>query len=383
MDSSHKVNRRIIIDGRAIMNQVDGIGRYSLNLVRTIVRLMPHTAVVLLIRNNLDEKKFKAYFSDVELVRLPFVHISPQTLWRLGGIVDSLGADLYHSLFMLHPLQMKTPGIVTIHDTIWFRRPWLQSSGSFIFMVMGWAYYRMAVKMSVAKACKVITVSDATRRDVCDCWPLIRPKIKVISEGVDKSFAITGTTADGLKRYGLNDKNYFLHSSNGKPYKNTQTVLKAYAKANIDIPLVIIGRRSSFSDTINHQIDGLGLRHRVMFLGSVPGKYATCLFQHAMALLFPSLYEGFGLPIVEAMAAGTPVITSYISSMPEVAGDAAILVNPYSTDDLVKAILQIVQDERLRKTLTEKGRIRAQQFSWEKTAQQVSEVYQEILGFEH
>lgn len=220
-------------------------------------------------------------------------------------------------------------------------------------------YYATIMKRACHRATRILTISEFTRQQIVE-WGGISPeKVVNISCGVDSRYCESGDS------YGLQFP-YLLCVSNRKRHKNEFRIVEAFATAALDrrIHLVFTG---SSSPELASWIESLNMGSRIDFTGRIAEEKLPGLYRGAEALVFPSLYEGFGLPLVEAMACGTPVITSNVTSLPEVAGDAAVLVDPTSVEQIASAMERIVSDASLREQLRGKGLIRAAQFSWKRT----------------
>jgi len=261
------------------------------------------------------------------------------------------------------PLFVVRPFIFTILDLNHIDRP---ENSSFLKRM----YYHYVMRRAAHNAFKVLTISEFSRQRIID-WAGIDPfRVVNVGCGVDSQYTPNGTSFAA-------DFPYLLCVSNRKAHKNEPRVIAAFAKANIstDIRLLFTG---NISDHMYLLCQQLGVEKRVVFLGRFPEQDLPGLYRGALALLFPSLYEGFGLPVVEAMACGTPVLTSNVTSLPEVAGDAAILVDPISIDEITRAIEKLCNDRELRKVLASKGLIQAAKFSWDDVAARVKVVLDEL-----
>lgn len=249
--------------------------------------------------------------------------------------------------------------VLTIHDLNHIDRPENSS-------LLKKAFYYSIVKRGCKKAYKILTVSEFSRQRVVNWAGVAADKVINVGNGVADSFN------PNVESYDLGAP-YFLCVGNRKAHKNEARVIEAFASAELDdgVKLVFTGAAEPFLEIL---IREHGLTSRVEFMGNVSEETLPSLYKGARGLLFPSLYEGFGLPVLEAMACGTPVITSNVTSLPEVAGNAAILINPTDTDELRSAIERLENDTQLRNVLVAKGYERVRLFTWEKTAQKVQEV---------
>jgi glycosyltransferase involved in cell wall biosynthesis len=277
--------------------------------------------------------------------------------YRLSRAIRKLRHDdLFFSPGYNSPLYCSAPFVFTIHDLSHVYC--LENSSALIR-----AYYATVLKRACRRAAAILTVSEFTRNQIVE-WSGLQPeKVLNVSCGVDPAYSPTG------EGYGFSFP-YLLCVSNRKPHKNEGRTLGAFARAAIDssIRLVFTGLETK---EVSAQIRTFGLRDRVQFTGAVDENKLPALYRGALALLFPSLYEGFGLPIVEAMASGTPVITSSVTAMPETAGDAAMLVDPLSVEEIAEAISRVFGDDQLRDQLRAKGLARAATFSWTQTVRAV------------
>ncbi|MDF9435627.1 glycosyltransferase family 4 protein [Chromohalobacter israelensis] len=249
--------------------------------------------------------------------------------------------------------------VLTIHDLNHIDRPENSSLLKKIF-------YYLVVKRGCKKAYKILTVSEFSRQRVVR-WADVAPdKVINVGNGVCERFNAN------VEPYNI-DAAYFLCVGNRKAHKNEARVIEAFASAELDegVKLVFNGEADPFLEKL---VKKHNLTSRVDFIGKVPEESLPSLYKGAKGLLFPSLYEGFGLPVLEAMACGTPVITSNVTSLPEVAGNAAILINPTDTNELIEAIERLENNPDLRNELVAKGYERVSLFTWEKTAQKVQEV---------
>lgn len=285
---------------------------------------------------------------------------APLDSWRLGRALATLGRnDLFFSPGYNSPLFCPSPFIFTICDLSHIYCP--ENSTPLIRL-----YYATVAKRACHRAAAVLTISEFTRKQIID-WSGVSPeKVFNVGCGVDPAYRPEGAS------YGLPFP-YLLCVSNRKRHKNEFRVVEAFAKATVakEIRLVFTGKPAAeIVDCIERQ----GVAARVHFTGVVPEENFPSLYRGAEALIFPSLYEGFGLPLVEAMACGIPVVTSNTTALPEVAGGAALLVDPTSVEQIAGAIEQIVSDSSLREELRIKGPVQAARFSWGGTAGKVQEL---------
>ncbi|MFZ0416963.1 MAG: glycosyltransferase family 1 protein [Candidatus Sulfotelmatobacter sp.] len=285
---------------------------------------------------------------------------APLDSWRLARALGGLTrGDLFFSPGYNSPLFCPSPFVFTIHDLSHIYCP--ENSRPLIRL-----YYATVMKRACQRALAILTVSEFTRMRIVEWSGVSAKKVFNVGCGVDPAYQPAGDS------YGLQFP-YFLCVSNRKRHKNEFRVVEALAKADLPtgMHLVFTGEPTAeLTDCIEH----FHLTQRVYFAGVVPeGKFPS-LYRGAEALIFPSLYEGFGLPILEAMGCGTPVVTANVTAMPEVAGGAALLVDPTSVEQIARAMEQILSDTTLRQQLRHKGLTRSAEFSWARTAARVREL---------
>jgi glycosyltransferase involved in cell wall biosynthesis len=233
-------------------------------------------------------------------------------------------------------------------------------------------YYRIVLRHACLRSARVLTVSEFSRRRIVE-WSGVDPSHVVnVGNGVSDDFSLsTGSYQPGYP--------YLLCIGNRKGHKNELRLLRAFATASLD-PSIHLLFSGNFSDELLTLASQLGVTERIVFLGRIDEKTLPKVYRGAIALVFPSLYEGFGLPVLESMACGTPVITSNVTALPEVAGDAAIFVDPTDENSISEAIELIVNDENLRAELIIKGRDRVKVFSWDSVAHKIQTVLDEVIA---
>jgi glycosyltransferase involved in cell wall biosynthesis len=286
------------------------------------------------------------------------------TQFQLPQIYKKLKSRLLFSPLPEAPLYSKCRFVVMSHDLIPLRFPKRFSPLT--------PYHRYYVPQVLQQAQHIICNSDATANDIINFYQIPASKITPIPLAYDRQNfrPLWKTWEDGEVKRWSEGQRYFLYIGRHDPYKNLQRLITAFAalphKSNYQLWLAgpTDGR---YTPLLQAQLEELGITHQVQFLNYVPYNELPTIINSAIALVFPSLWEGFGFPVLEAMACGTPVITSNLSSLPEVAGDAAILINPYNTAEITAAMQTIATDSGLRSHLSNQGIKRANQFSWKKT----------------
>lgn len=294
-------------------------------------------------------------------------------------------ADLVHIPLNVVSPWMPKPFVVTVHDM-----------SSLLFEDAGprqRRYRLFQFRRGLDRAARVIAVSNATRRDIEDLFGIPPARIVQIYNAPDPRFLDGGPPPEAerallMERYQIHYP-FLLYAGTIRRQKNIPRLVEAFAVLRGDLEnhpvyrdlrLIIIGDEISRHPEVRRTVIQTRMQPFVRFLGFVPFETLRTFYSAAAAFVFPSLYEGFGLPPLEAMASGTPVVTSNISSLPEVAGDAAVLVNPDNVFEIAKGIREALTDPALRATLVERGRQQARRFSWEATARQVLDVYHEAAG---
>jgi len=298
-----------------------------------------------------------------------------------------LSPDLVHIPLNRVPVLMIRPYVVTIHD---MANLFFEEERSDFRMQMR----RFRFRRGLERASLVIAVSEATKREVESFLGAPSQRIRRVYNAPDPDFLTPGPPAGSeaqlrtLERYQI-DYPFLLYAGNIRRHKNIPRLVEAFAVVRDqlaahpvykDLRLVIIGDTISQFPAVRQAVIKSRVEQAVRFLGFVPFETLRCFYEFAAAFVFPSRHEGFGLPPLEAMACGTPVVTSNVSSLPEVVGDAAILVNPENVFDIARGIRDVLLDEGLRAELVRRGRERAARFSWERTARQMLEIYEEAVG---
>lgn len=296
---------------------------------------------------------------------------------RLASLAQ--GLDLLHGLAFAVPLAAGCPTVITVHDLSFLRFPEA-------FRRFNRVYLTWVTRFSTRRAGRVIAVSESTRRDVIALCRVPAERVVAVPNGVDEQYcpAEPAAVAEFRRRQGLPER-FMLYLGTLEPRKNLETLVAAYARwrsyAGSGAPkLIIAGGKGWFFETIFARVAELGLTGDVLFPGYVPAAELPWWYRAAELFVYPSRFEGFGLPVLEAMACGTPVITTTASSLPEVAGDAALLVAPDDTDALTAALERLMGDPALRAGLREAGLRQAARFSWSRTAAETAQVYRDVLA---
>jgi len=286
--------------------------------------------------------------------------------------------DLLHAPVYVGPLDAPCPLVVSVHDLSFFRFPDL-------FPRIKRYYLQPFTRMTVRRASVVLASSESTGRDLVDILGASPDKIRVIPLGVDEGMRpLSGSKAVKVfRRRESLPEHMILYVGTLEPRKNLSTLLEAYARLcrepGFKHDLVIAGGKGWYYEEIDRTVERLGLRGRVLFPGFVPDADLPLWYNAADLFVYPSLYEGFGLPPLEAMACGTPVVVSDVSSLPEVVGGAGLAVAPSDSEALARAMARLLGDGELRDACRASGLERAQQFSWGACARKTADVYHQVL----
>jgi len=288
--------------------------------------------------------------------------------------------DLFHAPhYVVSPFTM-CPYVVTIHDCIHLRFPqYLPNQAARL-------YAPVMMRVAARRARRVLTVSQASKDDILHFLGVPSSKVEVIHNAIDAGIAAPPTEGDITRvceRFQLTSP-FILYAGNIKPHKNVDRLIEAYSilrrRGYEQHKLLVIGDEISKYPNLRRLVHRFQLHQHVRFFGFVPEATLAVLYRRAAMFVFPSLCEGFGLPPLEAMAAGAPVITSKVSSLPEVVGDAALLVDPMDAGAIADAMARVLDDEGLRKDLIRRGHERVRAFSWARSVARVREVYGEVLA---
>lgn len=371
---------RIGFDAKRAFNNQRGLGNYSRETLRILTTLAPDNEYHLFTpsvsaaidfpcpsRATLHSTKRKSKLS--------------QSLWRSFGITkeaEQLKLDVYHGLSHELPYgieKTQVRSIVTMHDLLFLKHPEF-------FPAFDRMMYRKKYLHSCQIADRVITVSEQTKRDLLELTDLQEEKVEVVYQGCRPEFK---KTVDEKQRQELRTKYhlpdaFLLNVGAIEPRKNQKLICDAIAAGHIDLPLVIAGRATAFIDELRQQIHQLNLEGQVILLSDLPSDELPTLYQCATAFVFPSLYEGFGIPVIEALESGLPVIAATGSCLEESGGPDSLYVAPSDGGQWAEAILKVLDDEDLRHHMSVKGREYAQRFSDESICKQLTRIYKNLLS---
>jgi glycosyltransferase involved in cell wall biosynthesis len=376
---------RIALDIRAVSDF--GVGTYIRNVVRELGKL-DHTNEYVLVGDAeriFDLTHFPGNFRAVQLLAPAS---STRGYFALRRILKQEGCDLVHmpSLMWLPPYLPPCPYVITVHDVLDYMYRATNRAG------LRAALHFYSTRFVLKKAAKILAVSNFTKNDLCRLFGIPADHIHVIYNAIDERFLQGHSTPEEqefiAERYQVNYP-FLLYAGRISPHKNLVRIIEAFSslKAELskddlysDLKLIIIGDEVSRHPDLRRTVVRSGVQNDVRFLGFVPIDVLRIFYDTAKVFVFPSLYEGFGLPPLEAMAHGTPVVTSNTSSLPEVVGNGAVLVNPENVFEIRKALYRALTDPGLREKLKKCGYDQVQRFSWQNSVKRLIDVYNDLAG---
>lgn len=370
---------KIAIDARKWRDY--GIGTYVRNVVRHLARIDP-ASTYFLFCNPADEATLRDLAENFVPVPERSAGYGLREHWSIPWQAARLGADLLHTPHYVLPLLARGPAVVTIHDCIHLLFP------EYLPNRLATHYVRAVMGQAVRRSARVLTVSEASRQDILRFFPGTPPAhVQVVPNAIDAALLADPGVDERERvreRYQIHGR-FVLYVGNVKPHKNLDRLVRAFARTRAqaghdDVKLLIVGQDENHYAALRRTAEACGVRHEVRFFGFVPDATLAALYRLASLFAFPSLYEGFGLPPLEAMACGTPVVTSRRSSLPEVLGDAAEYVDPYDIEDIAMALGRVLDDADRRAELRRRGEARAALYSWERSARAIHAAYLDVLG---
>ena len=375
---------RIGIDCRTILNpkggERAGVGHYTYYLVKALIASSSSHEFVLFFDSRYHKTaEFKQ--ANVKIRHFPFSQYKrflpfSYSHMLISALLNREKLDVYHSPANVLPYLYRRPSVVTVHDLAIYQHPeWFPKRQKFSTSVL--------VPRSLQHARQIIAVSEATKSDIIKTFKVSSEKISVIYEGVTKEKC--QLMAEGIAyKYDLKLP-YILYVGTIEPRKNIERLVKAY-KATVTkhsslakYQLVLAGHRGWNSAAVFKLLNDPVWNNRIKYLNYIPHNDKVSLIAGATVFVFPSLYEGFGLPVLEAMSLGVPVLTSNLSSMPEVVGNAALMVNPNSERSIAEGLAKLLKSNVLREQLAQAGLEQSKKFSWSKCARETMRVYQAAL----
>lgn len=374
---------RIGFDTRYISENKTGLGGYSLSLLSELVNIGTFYEFVLFASDTSTLSRFESHDNvQIREVRSPEIRVSGrlsslayEQIW-LANAMNKEKLDMIHFPYYLEPLLTRFPFILTVHDLDTF-----VPSGRHSSMTCG--YHNFLLRILTRRAAIILTISEFTKREILKYLSVPDEKIMVVHDGLHHHFRES-------ERFSSNDDfrrettgKYLLYAGGLGMRKNLRRMVDAFARARqatgSDARLVITGEMAEVGLALKEYIERSGYSGFIDLIGYVPDEELPALYRGAIASIYPSLYEGFGLPVIESMACATPVITSRDSAMEEVADGRAVLVDPLDVSGMAAAIGALLTDSELAAAIGRRGPERARQFSWEKAARQCLDIYGQVL----
>jgi len=371
---------RIGFDATALPPKPVGAGRYIVRLVRSLAGLHTEHELVVFVQDDRRLLIDSPSIENVRWVETPEISPARRLFWEqtaLPRLARAADIDLLHSPHYTRPLNLPCASVVTFHDMTFFLYPELHTRAKRLF-------FPWMMRLSSRRADAIIADSESTRRDAMQILHIPADKIITVSLGIGDEFRrITDASLleDCRRRYEL-PQDFFLYVGLVEPRKNLPLLLGAYARlvqVEDPPPLVVVGRMGWMVEDVFRQIESLQLQDRVKFTGYIPDPDLPLVYNLAQILLYPSRYEGFGFPPLEAMACGTPVITTAVSAMQDQVGEAGLLVPPQDEPALFDAMRRLMHDRLLRDDLSTRGQRQANNFTWDQTALKTLQVYQRVV----
>lgn len=366
---------RIGIDARLVYYHQAGIGQYILRLTQALAQIDPDDQFTI----------FKSRKDPTTIVRQS--NFKSERLWTpnhhrferftMSMELSPFTLDVLHSPDFIPPARMRCPSVITVHDLAFLLYP--------RFLTRESARYYGLVDLAARQADHIIAVSESTKRDTVRLLGVPENKITVIHEAAHPIFSPMTNEIElaRVREHYRLPNNFILFVSTVEPRKNLPMLLRAFKRLRDNYKsnavLAVAGNRGWLFEQVDQVLAELNLEDAVRFLGGVPNEELVYLYNAAKLFVFPSFYEGFGLPPLEAMACGTPVIVSNVSSLPEVVNDAGLLIHPEDVEELTVAMWRVLSDENLRNELRAKGLRRAQTFSWQRAAKETLAVYRKVV----
>jgi len=365
---------RIGIDARPLSSERSGIGRYLYNLLKVLEKIDHENDYFLYSNKNFElpfeNPKWHKRLGLRSFSKVGMLYILLNSPWQIHE--DKI--DLFWGTENILPFGLTCKKVLTVHDFVWYFYPKTMTLYNFLVN-------KLFAKRSILMADHLIAISESTSNDLVKLFNVPNSKVSVIHNGIDPIFFVNNSSnvASNLPRYFAISRKYILAVGTLEPRKNIEFLAKSFKeyliRTNADCELVIVGGSGWSNSSLLKTIKKLGLTEKeIRFLGYVSDDDLQKLYLGAEAFVFPSIYEGFGFPPLEAMASGCPVIASNSSSIPEVCGDAALYIDPYNIESLVDAFQKLLQDKKLKDSLVIKGKERVKSFVWKKAAIETLEV---------
>jgi len=373
---------KIAIDARFYRSSTGGIGRYTRALIRELMKIDKKNDYTIYITSK-DEKEYNLDAPNFSVKVVPISHYSVNEQIKFLQILNKEKFDLVHFTNFNHPIFYSGKFVVTIHDLTIMLFPTINQQKSILKKFA----FNSVMQNAVLKSEKIIAISEATKADVVKYLKGDSAKIKVIYEGIDNKYQIKNIDykKNGIikEKYQITDP-YILFVSQWRPHKGLPELIKAFEilkeKYRLKHKLVLVGKPNLDFPEIIKRINSSKYINDIILPGFVADDDLPYIYHNADAFIFPSQYEGFGLPPLEAMAAGTVVVSSKTSCMPEILGDAAIYFNPRNPSDIAEKLADVLSNNKMQKDFIKKGLIHIKKYSWENMARETLKLYESICG---
>ncbi|MGD8752748.1 MAG: glycosyltransferase family 1 protein [Anaerolineales bacterium] len=370
---------KICLDARTATDHFPGIGRYVSSLARSVVHQLDPGEELVIIHNPSAPSKWMMPPNDAGHVTLVPSNVSPfnpSQLWRVPALLRRNRGTLYHSPYYLMPYTPGIPAILTVYDVIPLRFPDYVSTQARLF-------FFMTTKLAVSVAKSLIAISSSTKKDYLKRFRILQNKIKVIPLAVSSDFRPQPKEEVSRVRNVYNlPKSFILYLGINKPHKNLTRLIDAWSllvgERTGEYSLCIAGEWDERYPEPKRRVIQLGLQEQIKFLGPIKEQDLHGLYSAATIFVFPSLYEGFGLPVLEAMACGTPVACSNVSSLPEIVESAALLFDPNSYKSMAETLVSLIENRSLQDNLRELGFDQAKKYTWQRTASETLRIYRSL-----
>jgi glycosyltransferase involved in cell wall biosynthesis len=370
-----RTNKRIGFDARPVLASYSGIGQYVRQLFPAMFHIDSTTEWVAF-----APTRHMTHLNSLEaMTSLEVKPFEPRWFPNLMGNVNE-SLDLFHGTNFKAPDYGQKKTVLTIHDL------WLDRNPAYSKKLFGQRLSTWKTRRSAIRADKIIAVSQFTKQEIHEVFAIPHENIAVIYHGCSCDMfpdCTEETWRDVRRRLGISERPFILFLGGAEPRKNHRVLFEAFAhSARLirEFTLVVLGDETVRAVSLHQTAQALGLSKVLTCLGSLSTADLRVLYSHAEALVFPSFYEGFGIPLLEAMACGTPIITGHNSALPEVAGDAALYVNVRDSEQLGVELEKLVDDSELQEQLRNKGFDRVKHFTWERAARETLAIYQEVCG---
>ncbi|MCK4352498.1 glycosyltransferase family 4 protein [candidate division WOR-3 bacterium] len=373
-----KYNMRVGIDARVLQTGLrnKGIGTYTYNLIKKLIELNTKHEFIFYVFKNEPIPEMLREFELIKVNRYKRLNFIWQQFTESKGDID-----IFHTLVCLGPTReiilpyfQRIPTIATIYDL-----NLMHLNDEWPRYFSRTRDYRIQLR-SIKKVSKIITISNYVKKDIINTLYIDKDKIEIIYPGIStnvfKQLEDTDLLEHVKQKYNISSR--FLFAVGEQPNKNIGVIFRVLRELRDDIQLVVVGKKENCKEI--YFLKDLRLENRVIFTNEIPEKELVIFYNLAALLIFPSLAEGFGLPVLEAMACGCPVVASNAWSLPEVVGTGGLMFSPYDIKGMANAIIQILTDKKFKKELIMRGFEQAKKFSWQKCAKETLELYEEVIN---